>query len=259
MSRSWSPDNDKPEPYRPALVTLSEDIRGLSEELTDGLESEERALEWLQEVTIRTLGELDSRVYQDMTRQFRSSQGLLLAALLRPSARSADLSIEESKATQVRERLLARYVHPAHRSAFRELRTNATEYTREASEGDAHNPERQNHIAMRPALSELEKWQQRALTELLDGFEEVGEILDWGHDVLLATHGELSRDWVTRVVEERSTVETLLSDSRADARARRLFASHHLMPRYRAGIRVLSRRAAELPSEDVENKEVQFA
>jgi len=252
--------SDQPEPYRPALVTLSSDVRERVDELQRGLASERRVLEWLQEVTIRTLGRIDTRVYADMTRQFRGSQGMLLAALVRPSARRGRMrGLDSDVAERLRERLVAHYVMPAHRDAFRKLRTDATEYVDAGGDGDAHNPERQKFIAMRPALSELETWQERALDSLLDGFDERGEILDWGQDVLLATHGELDQEWATRVYDEDSTVDILLGETPEDERARRLFAAHHLLPQFRAGVRVLAGRAGEVADEGTERTEAKYA
>jgi hypothetical protein len=252
--------SNDPEPYRPALVTLSEDVRERVDELRTGLVDEDRVLEWFQEITIRTLGRIDERVYWDLARQFRGEQGVLLAALLRPGKRRGDMAaLEEPVAIRVREHLVAHYVVPAHRDAFRELRTDATEYGDGAGDGDAHNPKRQRFIAMRPALSELETWQEHAIEALLDGFDARGDLLDWGHDLMLATHGELDREWLTRVYDEEPTVGMLLGETPADARARRLFAAHHVLPRYRAGVRVLAGRAGEVPDEGKEQTEASYA
>lgn len=239
---------DEPDPYRPALVTLTEGVRERVDELRGGLESERRVLEWLQEITIRTLGRLDLRVYADITRQYRGHQGVLLAALLHSDARQGNMiQLDGDIAERVREHFVAHYVVPAHRDAFRRLRSDATEYAEDADDGDAHDPKRQRFIAMRPALNELEEWQERALDSLLDGFDERGKLLDWGHDLLLATHGELDQEWITRVYREDSAVDVLTGDTVADERARRLFAAYHVLPRYRAGVRVLSGRAKETP------------
>jgi len=237
----------KPESYRPALVTLTNDVRELTTELMEGLRSEERVLEWLQEMTIGTLGQLDRVVYDDIARQFRGAQGMMLAALVVPEKRRGEMSdLSEDTARELREQLLAEYVHPAHRDAFRELRTDATEYIDAGDDEDEHNPDRQRFVAMRPALTELQQWQQHALASLLVGFESRAEVLDWGHDILLATHGELDEDWVSRACRERSTLDILTGDSRTDEHARRLFAAYHVLPRFRDGVRVLTDRAGEM-------------
>lgn len=253
-------DSDQPHSFRPALVALSEDVRERVEELQRGLDDEGRVLTWMQELTIRTLGQIDKRVYADLARNFRGEQGVLVAALVRPAERRGEMKgLSNDKAEQLRERFLAHYVVPAHRRAFRNLRTDATEYVDEAGDSDAHNPYRQSAIAMRPALNELDEWQGRALSSLLDGFGERSEILDWSHDALLATHGELADDFVTRVYEESGTVSMLTGDTPADEQARRLFAASYLLPNFRAGVRVLSGRAGESADAETERSEVEFA
>jgi hypothetical protein len=251
---------ERPRPFRPALVTLSDDVRDRVDELQSGLSSEDRVLEWVQELTIRTLGNLDPLVYADLARQYRGPQGVLLAAFLQPGARRGRMNgLGEETAQAVRERFLAKFVYPAHRQAFRELRTDATEYVDDAGDGDAHEPHRQTFIAMRPALSELEQWQERALSRLLDGFDERGDILDWAPDLVLATHGELEEGWVTRCYEEESAVAVLLGDSEEHARGRRLMAAHHIIPRFRDGVRVLAGRAGELADAETDEIEVPMA
>lgn len=238
---------DRPRAYRPALVSLTEDVRGHARELERGLESERRAVEWVQESTILTLGNMDDLVYQDLARQFRGGQGVLLAAFVVPSQRDPEYhDLPAEAAADLRERFVGQFLLPAYQQAFRELRTDVNEYVDEAGEGDAHDPQRQTHVAMRPALTELGDWQERAVTRLLDGFGARGDILDWAPDVVLATHGQLDRDWVRRVHSERSTVATLCGDDEAAAAARRLFAVYHLLPRFRDGVRVLYGRAGEL-------------
>lgn len=251
---------DTPRPFRPALVTLTDGLRDHVRELEDGFDDPDRVVTWVQEVTVRTLGNLDDVVYTDLARQFRGNQGVLLATLLVPSQRAPEFrDLEHDLVDRQREKFVAEMLMPAYQQAFRELRTDVTEYVDEADEGDAHDPSSQSYIAMRPALNELEGWQQRALTRLLDGFDERGDILDWGHDVTLATHGELEREWVTRAYRERSTADVLTGDDSAAASARRLFAMHHLLPRFRDGVRVLVGRAGESASAETETTEVEFA
>lgn len=256
-------DGDTPTPerptdvYRPALVTMSRDVRELVEELRTGLDDEAAVVRWLRRVTVGTLGELDVAVYEEFSRQFRGGQGILLAALVVPAARRREVSPTVEKA--VRERLAARYVLPAYHRAFRRLRTDATEYVDEAGEGDLHDPERQSHTAMRPALDELATWQKRALEALLAGFDEPGDVLEWAEDLELATHGEIPETFAMRCYHERSTVALLTGDGGTNERARRWFAVHHLLPRYRDGVRTLSRRAGEAASAEQQDREVNYA
>lgn len=243
--------------YRPALVTMSRDVQELVAELRAGLADEDEVIRWLRRATIATLGELDAEVYDGFARQWLGGQGLLLAALLVPARRRRRVPADVEKA--VRERLAARYVLPAYHRAFRRLRTDATEYADEADEGDLHDPERQTHTAMRPALDELATWQERALEALLDGFDERGDVLEWAEDLELATHGELPETFAMRCYHETSTVSILLGEDDVAERARRQFAVHHLLPRYRAGVRTLSRRAGEVASAQREEREVSYA
>jgi hypothetical protein len=249
-----------PRSFRPALVALSEDVRERVEELQGGLDDEGRVLTWMQEITIRTLGQIDRHVYADLARNLRGKQGALVASLVRPAKRRDGMErIDESRAKATRERFLAEYIVPAHRRAFRNLRTDATEYVDAAGDADAHNPYRQSAIAMRPALNELDEWQARCLSRLLGGFEQRSDILDWSHDVLLATHGELPEEFVSRAYKEDGTVSMLTGDCDTDEEARRLFAASYVLPNFRSGVRVLSGRAGESADAESERSEVEFA
>jgi hypothetical protein len=240
--------------YRPALVTMSRDVRELIRDLRAGLENEADVVRWLRRATVVTLGELDTEVYGGFARQFCGGQGLLLAALVVPGARRR--SVSEDVATAIRERLAARYVLEAYHRGFRRLRVDATEYADDADDGDEHDPERQSFTAMRPALDELATWQKRALEELLEGFDERGDVLEWAEDLELATHGEIPEEFAHRCYHERSTVAVLTGDDPVSERARRQFAVHHLLPRFNAGVRMLSRRAGEVAAAESEETEV---
>jgi hypothetical protein len=242
------------EVYRPALVTMSRDVRGLIDEVRGGLEDEAEVVRWLRRATIATLGELDVKVFSGLSRQFQGGQGVLLAALLVPAPRRRQVSRDVEQA--VRERLAARYVLPAYHRAFRELRTDATEYADDAADGDAHDPERQTFTAMRPALDELATWQERALEALLDGFSERGDVLEWAEDLELATHGEIPESFAMRCYHEESTVAVLTGDDPVAARVRRQIAVHHLLPAFRDGVRTLSRRAGEVADAESDTSEV---
>jgi hypothetical protein len=248
-------DEHEPQSYRPALVALSADVRGLVEDMADGLSGERAVLEWFQQITVRTLGQVQDDVYEGLADNLRGDMGPFLASLMTADARRETMDdLSDEHAQKVRERLLAERIVPAHREAFRHLRTDATEYVEEAGGGDMHNPHRQSAIAMRPALTEIDEWQERTLAKLLDGFEERSEILDWSHDVLLASHGEVPDGWVESVYREDSTAAMLTGESGPEKRGRRLFAAHYLLPMFRDGVRVLSGRAGEVADgEQIEN------
>jgi len=244
--------------YRPALVALTDQVRELIDEFARGFNSRRRLLEWSQRMTIRTLGELPEVYYADLTRSFQqSSDTVLLSALHTPATRSG--RIDDDQAEELRERIVTTHIQPAFHRAFRRLRKDATEYVDEAGEGDAHDPSRQRHIAMRPALDELEQWQQTALGRCLNGLEDRSAIPDWGEDVELATHGEMPEGFVARCYREPSTWKLLVAESATGERGRELFAAAHLLPAFRDGVATLAGRAGETAAAERQESEVSFA
>jgi hypothetical protein len=250
-------DPDPVETWRPALVTLTNDVQEMERELLDGFSSRRAVLEWCQRLTIRTLGELDAAFYRDVARQMRGSeQRTLMAALLVVGARSRPLA--DDRARELRERLHANIIAPAFHRAFRRLRKDAGEYIEETDERTAHDPQTQRWVAMRPALDELETWQQRALAACLDGFEGTGELLAWVETLELATHGEIEEQFSNRCYTEGATRRLLLGETGGQP-ARELFAAFHLLPRFNAGVRDLSGKAGELPDAEREETEIEYA
>jgi len=279
--RDEDDESREPETYRPALVKLTDDVEALQSDLYDGFADRRALLEWLQQLSVRTLGEIPQRVFWSFARQFvldqlvGFEQGTLLAAVIRPAER--DRQLPEDAVEELRERFVATQVRPAYHRAYRELRKDATEYVDETDEDTAHDPGRQRHPAMRPALRELDDWQQRALSELLAGFDEPREILDWGTTVEHATYGELAeleppawaddfdgasglsatgeRDFIERCYREASARAVLCADGVDAAELREVFAAFWIVPAFNRGVRVLSGRAGELP--DVEHERQQ--
>ncbi|MCU4975940.1 hypothetical protein OB955_25005 [Halobacteria archaeon AArc-m2/3/4] len=252
------------ESHRPALKKLALDIQGLRNELLAGFGSRREVLEWSQRLTVRTLGEIRTSWYLELGRQYRGvpssgDERALMAALLTPAARSREL--DSVAVDALRERLAAVLLGPAEHRALRRLRKDATEYVDETGDGDqsGHDPLKQRYIAMRPALDELDTYQKRVLTECVDGLEDRSQILEWGDDLELATHGELDDDFLERCYREPSTV-TMLTSSREDQkRARELFAATYLIPAFNSGVRDLTGRAKEMPDAEKSTKEVHLA
>ena len=243
--------------YRPALVKLVEDVRDSEQRLLHGFGSRREILLWTQKLAVRTLGEMPQDWFHQMARQFRGvpSSGherTLVSALLRPQYRTRELG--EARAREFRRQLSARTIRPAAHRAFRELRSDAGEYVADG-EADQHAPGKQQYVAMRPAIHELHENQRLTLQMLLDGFENREAILDWGHDLELATHGEIDEEFVTQCYGERSTRTLLTSDEQADRRGRELFAAHYLIPVFNRGVRDLAGRAKENPDTKKERME----
>lgn len=255
MANNGPADQEPVGAYRPSLVKLVGDVSNVEDELLAGFPSRRDVLRWSQRLTVRTLGTIDDDFYRALGRQFRYEQlgedgeqrrqGVLLAALLEPGARSRELP--ETGVRELRTRLAAVTIRPASHRAFRVLRKSAGEYI-DDSAGAEHDPARQLYVAMRPELTELDDRQADVLAALLDGFGELDDVLKWGDDLELATHGEVPEDYIKRCVTERSTRRVLLGGSREYGRARELIAAYQLIPRFNAGVRVLVDRAVELPA-----------
>ncbi|WP_281196049.1 hypothetical protein [Halorubrum sp. F4] len=240
--------------YRPALVKLVEDVRESERDLLDGFASRRAILLWTQQLAVRTLGEMPQDWFRQMGRQFRgvpesAHERTLVAALLRDQYRTRDLP--EPKAREFRRQLSARTIRPAAHRAFRELRNDAGEYVDDGTD-DQHAPGKQQYVAMRPAIHELHENQRTTLESLLDGFDDRESILEWGHDLELATHGEIDEEFVTRCYGERSTRTMLTSYDSEDRRGRELFAAHYLIPVFNKGVRDLAGRAKEQANEQRE-------
>ena len=243
------------ENYRPALVTLHNDITDLKDEYRRGLRSERRLLTWLQEMTVRTLGEIDAQVYEDLPREMLGKQpGLFVAASVRPHE-----GIDDDRARRGRELWLAEHVTEAYQAALRTLRTDATEYADEGHDDDRHAPDKQSAVAMRPSLREWDQRQRRALTDLLGGFDARDQISRWLDDVIMASYGEASGSWMRELARDEVAVEILCGETDKHARGRRILAADKLLPNFRSGIRTLANNAAEVADAETESKEAEFA
>ena len=256
-------EGEVPDSYRPALVKLTSDLEEMSEEMMDGFSSRADVLDWMQRLTVRTLGELPQRWYHELARQFRGcpasgKERTLLGAMLVPAARQRDL--DEDTARELRSRVIALTIKPAYHRAYRRLRKDAGEYVDEENGTvSGHSPHVQRYIAMRPAIDELERYQRDAMTAVLEGFDDREEILDWGSEVELATHGEIGSAFVARCYREESTASMLTSGRAVDKRARELFVAHHLIPQYNRGVRDLAGRAKEQPDAEKQERETPMA
>lgn len=242
-------DTTIPESVRPSLVKLNEDLKRERDRLLAGFENRRAVVEWAQRLTVRTMGRLPNRWYDDLAEQFLPADGMertLLAALLSDESRRRPLDTEAAR--RDRERIAGVIMRQAHHRAFGYLRADAHEYT--DVEDTSQNPLKQRYIAMRPALDELDEYQHRTLAALLNGFPDRTAILDWGDDMELATHGQVAESFLTRCYEEESTVRNLLcADTEAADRERALFAATYLLPAYNAGVRDLTGFSGESAAE----------
>lgn len=249
---------------RPATVTLARDVRALLDDLEGGFASEREIVAWLGRIVTRTLGEIEERVLTDIARQLRGdTHGPLVAAFLVPAARDRD-EITEDVARELRESFRATFLLPALHRAYRDLRKDATEYGaggEKASRNDGGDttPGKQSFIAMRPALNEIERYQQTALEALLAGFGSTADLLSWGELLEIATDGEIPEDFAAKCYREKGARSTLLGDEPDDERARLIFAAWFILPLFRKGVRSRRRRAGEVPSHEKEQSGGKFA
>lgn len=258
-----SETEDEPtESARPALVKLTNDINEQRERFLSGLSSRREIVEFGQALTIRTLGEVPDRFYAELARELRfpldEEQSVFIAALLDDESRARELDPE--KAAELRQEIWMLMIYPASHRALRKLRKSAGEYLDNPEGGPGnHAAALQRHIAMRPALDELDRKQRSVLESVLDGFDDRDEIVEWSSEMELATHGEIPDHFVVRCYKEHPTSLFLTADNDIGKRWRELFAATYLLPYFNRGVRDLSGRAGEIPAAERQEKEVPLA
>jgi hypothetical protein len=247
---------------RPALIKLTTDIESLVDDLETGFNSRASILRWARSSITKTLGEVPTSWYGELSAQFRGvrdrdGERVLLEALLVENQRTLDL--DQDAVDELKRRIAIEVLEPAFHSAFRSLRNDATEYVdSDGSSETEHEAHKQSFIAMRPYLSETDRYQRVAVGTLLDGLDDAGEIRRWGAVLEHATHGEIPQRFVKGCLCEPST-RSLLTESDptvAQERARELFAAHHLLPAFNRGVRDLRSRSKEEADAEYEQKEV---
>ncbi|WP_435099621.1 hypothetical protein [Halarchaeum sp. P4] len=238
-------DEDRIETYRPALATLHqqqmETLRGF---LQNGVETRRGLLTWLLRLQYRTLGRLPDYWYFNI-----ATRPSALAVVLTGDERGqygerdgTDITLKEARS--FRRRLVARYLRPACRDAFRELRTRAVEYLDE----DNPDPEKMAALAMRPALDEHYQRQEAALEDLLDGFESVDALDEWLHDLDLATFGaikEVEPEFDFLLLDDAVARRACLRDEPRYVLARERIAARYLLPAFNVAVRTLAEKAGE--------------
>lgn len=250
--------DDRPDSYRPALDALNrEQERALREFKHEGVETREALLEWLLRLQYRTLGRLpDFWYYHVATRP--GALAVVLTGEERASygqRETTDVSLAE--AASYRRRLVARYLRPACRDAFRDLRTSAIEYLDESPD-----PDRMAALAMRPALDEHYQFQQETLEELLEGFADLDDLEDWLHRLDKATYGEIKTvepDLDYKILDNRTARRIMIRDEERYSIARERLAARYILPATNVAVRSLSEQAGEIPeSEAVETGGVEI-
>lgn len=233
------------ETYRPALAALhQQQLKALREFRRGGVETRRELLAWLLRLQYRTLGRLPDYWYYNV-----STRPSALAVVLTGPERGQYGDRDGTKVTPVeaqsfRRRLVAKYLRPACRDAFRELRTKAAEYLDE----DNPDPEKMAALAMRPALDEHYQRQEAALESLLDGFDSIDELDEWLHDLDLATFGaikEVEPEFDYLLLDDQVARRACLSDAERYVRTRERIAARYLLPAFNVAVRTLAEKAGE--------------
>lgn len=242
---------------RPAEAQLPTLVGDLRQSLLGGFETRHAVIEWLQEIAITTIGEIDTNRFADFGYEFRPDseymEGVVLAAFLRKPARTRDMT--DQVARRARRQWAANVITPASSDAMRRLRNDAAEYS---GTDDDSGGERIDHriTFQRPALEELHSHQQQVLTRLLDGgLDDRADILDWGDDLLLATRGEPVQDGR----EPGDLVRDLHNDPSGDlimcsteqkwVYHRQVWVTRQLLPSFNRAVRDLYGKSTEEPGE----------
>lgn len=222
-------------PAKPALQALEYNQQEVLEELLEGFSTRRDVIEWYQRAGVRTFGYLSN--------EWEPSQ--LVQDLEMVRSMLSDRVHDRAQ----RRRYAQAVVLPACNRAYRDLRDRSGEYV-EDDDQDAKDldPREQKWLAMRPAHSELDKRQQRALEDLWGGFADLDAVLKWLLDLNQPTHGEIDRELARELLSDDHLAEMLVTDEQSESVAgvRNRFAITVLLPAFVAGARDLS--AGESPN-----------
>lgn len=267
-SKTSDPLNGR-EPARPALKTLSANQRALLDAdtgtlgcgLREGFDHRRQVIEWYQAATVRTLGYLDD--YWPPHRL--ANDYALLAALISGPARRNWLDDEtlaalgdiDAWATEQRRELESQTLLPACNDAYTYLRKRAGEYIDKPNDSTVGDPERQEHVAMRPGFQEKDLEQRAALRKLWGGFKDRDALMDWLHWLNAPTYGEIDASTPQELGLDPVATTHLVGDD-VDALAARRYRERFaigveygddrvgLLPAFAAGITAMN--AGELAS-----------
>ena len=233
---------------RPAQDKLHRDQRAaIAEFVDDGFRDRREFLEWLHGLLFLSLGRLHGNWLARVARDPVVLSCVITDEGRRRSWRPEPVSLEDAKRTR---RLLAKkYIRPACRAAFREIRHDAQEYIQEGNRVDLRNV---TMFAMRPGVQTLKDRQEAALRLFLDGFGDEDELDAWLHRLDDVTYGEMDRvegdlDW--RVEMESVAKRVLLDDGANAARTRENLAAYLVLPAMNLAVPVAMVRAQELREE----------
>lgn len=239
------------EDTRPALSALVNNQREILDEWLAGFESRESLIEWSQDCCIATLGELPDEWYVEML----FSEAILALVLDGPAAErwapaSAGLP-SMAVSTRYRVEEAASNLVAACNRAMRTMRYSANEYVGEDVDArDLPDASDQEHVAMRPALSELDERQEATLAKLLEGFADDDELLHWALVASQSSFAELDGQFAPALEAEQHTRDMLVgrADAAESAAFREDVAATDLIPSFNAAARSVVDGANEADS-----------
>jgi hypothetical protein len=232
--------------------------------ITERFENRRAVINWWQAACVRTFGHLssvyppkalvrDNALTEALTVNETSATATDSPSSGTPMADGATMSVSAASSAQVvesqatangqkrtRKRLQER-VLSACSTAYRDLETRAHEWLADSNHTDSDwtqiNPEKQRHVAMRPAFSRLDKEQSSALQDLWGGFDGRAELMEWTHGLpAVADFGQvLDTDLSTALVKDDNAVGMLTEPEPATETAavwREKFAATILLPAF---------------------------
>ncbi|WP_363467236.1 hypothetical protein [Halogeometricum borinquense] len=243
---------------RPALDKLHQDQRELLTEWErDGYESRQDLLVALLRVAWLSLGRVHPNWCVRVARD-----NVLISCLVTSEnrCRYREDPVDLDSARLHRRRLAKKYLRPACRAGYREMRADATEYVQE---DNRVNLDDVSMFAMRPVLEWLMQKQELALSQFLGGFGSEDALDRWLHrfdDLTLGQAHRVEADLDWRIELERTAKNVLLEDSgrRPEERRREDMAARYVVPALSLAPSLALEHAQELREESDENRLREF-
>jgi hypothetical protein len=230
---------------QPALDELHGEQKRLAEALLDGFSTWVETYEWVHGAMVYSGGRLSRKVVKSFAPGL--SEGVLRESLQK------DGPVHR----RVRKSLLAGEVIPAFRSGLKEIRWKATEYGE-----NPPDPERSEHIVLRPAYDSLASKQKAVMKRGLDGFLDREELLEWVQDAGRASLGEVPGEMGQALAfRDRTALESFVASEwrrenrEAAAMMRFTVVGGVFLPRFKDALLKQLRRASEQSVEVEEEPE----
>lgn len=238
-------------PPRPAAAKLAYDQARVLVAVLEGFHSRADLLDWMQDLTIHSLGALPDDWYAEVA----ADSAMVSALLGRPwgtLSQSDHDDLPPEFADEVRRGLVVEDLLPAFRTAHREFRWSAGERVEflddETDDAPRVDPTEQSYPAMRPSLGHLRDRTEWALESLLAGFDDETEVLIWVQTVTAAVHAEVDEATVKGAYFQRPIREAMLGNAENAAWVREAWAAEYLLPAFNRATAEVADRAGEVIS-----------